>query len=606
MKTYLRILSYTKPYKKFLPLYAFLVLVHVLFDIFSFTLLIPLLDIIFDQSTSILPLSPIGIEVIDIAKDYFNNQFLSVVSKHGKIGALAFVCIALVSMNFLTNFFYYLSQRIIGEKRSKLIVSIRKHLFDKIHRLHVGYFTNEKRGDLISRITNDIQEIERTIVGSVRVVFRDPFKIVMIFIYLFFKEAKLTLFCLAIMPFAAICITLISKNLRKLADNSQSILGNILEIVNESIGAIRVVKTFNNNNFVTDKFDYSNNHYGNLLKKMAFKRDLASPLSQFVSICFVGMILFYGGYLVLSNNNDIGLSPSEFLAFIIIFARILDPAKALAAAISEIQRGVVAGRRIFEIIDLEDQIKDKDNALSIHYFKKSIQFQNFSFAYEEEFILNGIDLEIKKGKSIALVGHSGAGKSTIMDMMLRFYDPQKGKLLIDNIDIRDLKLGDIRSLIGLVSQDAILLNDTIRNNITFGTDYTEEEIINATKLANAYSFICDQIDGFDTIIGDRGIKLSGGQRQRITIARTVLRQPAILLLDEATSALDSESEKLVQKAITQLMKGRTSIIIAHRLSTIKHVDEIVVLEKGKIVEQGSHDELLTQKGVYYRMHSIQN
>ena len=562
MNTYLRILSYAKPYQKTFSIYGLFILLHVLFDLLSFTLLVPLLDIIFEQDKyTFLSDERIGISLLDDTKSSINQSFFGVVAHYGKVGALSFVCIGMLISNLFTNLFFYLSQRILANARSNIIVGLRSDLFKKINRLELGFFSSEKRGDLISRITSDVQEVEQTIVGSIRVIFRDPFKILIIFLYLFSKDIKLTFFCLGIMPFAALIITLISKKLRKFADKSQSILGDILEIVNETIGGIRIVKAFSRSSFMRSKFENANVSYGSTLKQMAYKRDLASPLSQLISVSFVTIILFYGGYLVLTSKTSTGLSPSEFLTFIIIFARILEPAKAIAASVSDLQRGLVSGRRIFEVLDLEEKIKQSAEPKEITDFENCIQFHDFTFSYENQAVLKSINLTIKKRQSVALVGPSGAGKSTLMDMIPRFYDPQKGIITIDGVDIRQFDISDLRSLMGIVTQDAILFNDSVYHNISFGLECTKNDVIEAAKIANAHDFIEAMEEGYETIVGDRGVKLSGGQKQRITIARAILKNPPILLLDEATSSLDSESELLVQDALNNLMKNRTSLVI---------------------------------------------
>jgi len=598
LKTYLRILSYAKPYGKFFPIYSLLIFLHVLFDLISFTLLIPLLDIIFEQkNTSLFSNENIGFAFIDQVKNYINNSFLHVIASHGKVGALAYVCLSMLIANFFTNLFYYSSQRHIASTRSKMIYRLRQALYQKICGLDIVFFSNEKRGDLISRITNDIQEIERSIVGSLRVVFRDPFKVIIIFVYLLLQDTKLTLFCLGIMPLAALSISFISKKLRKLADKSQAVLSEIVEVVNETIGGIRIVRAFSKSTFLQDKFDQSNNRYGNVLKQMAYKRDLASPLSQFVSVSFVMSILFYGGYLVLTDTTA-QLSPAEFLTFIIIFARILDPAKAIAAAISDIQRGLIAGVRVFDILDQKQNITEAAKPRKIQLIQKEIRFENLSFAYHKTLVLDQVNFSIQKGQTVALVGASGAGKSTLMDMIPRFYDPKKGRICIDGTDIKLFSIADLHSLMGIVTQESILFHDTIFNNIAFGIACSKEEVIQAAKIANAHEFIEHMDEGYATIVGDRGLKLSGGQKQRITIARAILKNPQLLLLDEATSALDTASEALVQGALDNLMKNRTSLVIAHRLSTIQQADLIIVLENGKVVEQGTHQSLMQQEGVY--------
>ncbi|MFK7899538.1 MAG: ABC transporter ATP-binding protein [Cyclobacteriaceae bacterium] len=606
MKTYLRILSYAKPYYTSLPVYSVFILLHVLVDILNFTLFVPLLDTLFkEENSTIFPTDEISIGFINSAKDVINNSFQETISAYGTAGALAYICIAMLVTNFLTNFFFYLSQRILAKSRSKIMINLRSDLYYKINRLHISYFSNQNRGDLISKMTNDMQEIERTIVNSVRTILRDPFKLVAIFIYLFIQDAQLTFFCLGVMPFAALAIGIISKKLKKLSNSSQSILGQILGTVDETIGGIRIVKAFNTSSFMQSKFAHVNNQYGQVLKKMSYRQDLASPLSQFIGVVFVAIILFYGGYRVLSSDTST-LSAAEFLTFLLLFVRVLDPVKAIAAVISDIQRGLVAGNRVFDVIDTTEQIQDSNSPVSFTNFENEIKLQNISFAYEEKDVLSNIDFTIQKGKTIALVGPSGGGKSTLMDMIPRFYDPQSGTVSIDGTNIKNIRMKDLRSQLAIVTQEAVLFNDTVYNNIAFGLDCTQQEIEEAAKIANAHAFISEMENGYHTEVGDRGVKLSGGQRQRITIARAILKNPPILLLDEATSALDSESEKLVQEALNNLMKNRTTLVIAHRLSTIQHADEIIVIENGCIIEKGTHNELLKRGGMYKRLQEIQH
>jgi subfamily B ATP-binding cassette protein MsbA len=609
MKTYLRILSYTRPYGKFIPAYLSYTLLAIVFGLLNFTLLKPLFDVIFEQ------VAPASLEsfrtkpAFSLSLDYFialfNHLFLQVSETYGKFGTLLFVCVIIVGSVFLSNLFTYLSGVVLAQVRAQVIKEMRRDIYDKVSHLHLGYFTNERKGDLISKMTNDIQEVENTIVQSLRVIFREPATILLYFGVLFFMSVPLTLFTILIIPISGAIIGGITKRLKKTAIQSQQSLGRIVTILDETLGGMRVVKAFNGEHFVKGKFDQETDFYSDVNVSMAKKNELAGPISQFLGVSVVAGILVYGGNLVLSGASS--LSASNFITYIIIFTQVLNPAKEISRAMSSIQRGIASADRIFEVIDTPNQVTAPTAPKSFGQFAQKIEFKDVSFAYGTHSVLSNINFTLEKGKTIALVGPSGGGKSTLADLVPRFYDPTAGQILIDGIDLRELSTEALRSQLGIVTQESILFNDTVYNNIAFGlAGITESQVVEAAKIANAHEFISKLEQGYQSSIGDRGSKLSGGQRQRLSIARAVLKNPPILILDEATSALDSESELLVQEAITKLMSNRTTLVIAHRLSTIQHADEILVIDKGQVVQRGTHAELMEQKGLYQKLSTIQS
>ncbi len=609
MKTYLRILSYARPFGRFVPTYIFYTLFSIIFGLINFTLLKPLFDVIFEQVDpetleKYRTLPPFSFSV-EYFTGLFNHQFLNVQDDYGKMGTLIFVCIIIVISVFLSNLFTYLSGVVLAKVRATVIKGMRMDIFQKVGALHIGYFSNERKGDLMSKMTNDVQEVENTIVQSLRVVFREPATIILYFSVLFFMSVKLTLFTILIIPISGAIIGGITRRLKKRAVQSQQSLGRIVNILDETLGGMRVIKAFNAERFTEKKFDQETDYYSQVNVSMARKNELASPISQFMGVSVVAGILVYGGSLVLSGGSD--LSASDFITYIIIFTQVLNPAKEISRAVSSIQRGIASAERIFEVVDTQSQIQSPANPKKLGGFQDSIEFKNVSFAYEDKLVLQDINFMLERGKTIALVGPSGGGKSTLADLVPRFYDPSSGAILLDGTDLRDFSTSELRGLMGIVTQESILFNDTVFNNIAFGIEgATEAQVMEAAKIANAHSFISQLENGYQTSIGERGSKLSGGQRQRLSIARAVLKNPPILILDEATSALDSESELLVQEALTKLMTNRTTLVIAHRLSTIQHADEILVIEKGQIVQRGTHSELMTVDGIYQKLSSIQS
>ncbi|GAB2482432.1 ABC transporter ATP-binding protein [Algoriphagus taiwanensis] len=609
MNTYFRILSYARPFGRFVPIYIFYAFLAIVFGLLNFTLLKPLFDVIFEQVEPQSLEKYRSLDSFNLSVEYFTSlfyhRFLLVQDAYGKFGTLVFVCIIIVISVFLSNLFTYLSGVVLAKVRATVIRGMRMDIFQKVNRLHLGYFSNERKGDLMSKMTNDVQEVENTIVQSLRVVFREPATIILYFAVLFFMSVKLTLFTILIIPISGAIIGGITKRLKKRAIQSQQSLGRIVNILDETLGGMRVIKAFNAERFTEEKFDGENDYYSRVNVSMARKNELASPISQFLGVSVVAGILVYGGSLVLSGESS--LSASDFITYIIIFTQVLNPAKEISRAVSSIQRGIASAERIFEVVDTPEQINSPANPKPLSAFEKEIEFHGVSFAYQDQLVLQDISFRLEKGKTIALVGPSGGGKSTLADLVPRFYDPSSGSIALDGTDIRDFSTSQLRNLMGIVTQESILFNDTVFNNIAFGIeDVTEEQVIAAAQIANAHSFISQLENGYQTNIGDRGSKLSGGQRQRLSIARAVLKNPPILILDEATSALDSESEQLVQEALTKLMTNRTTLVIAHRLSTIQHADEILVIEKGKIVQKGTHSELMQREGLYQKLSSIQS
>jgi subfamily B ATP-binding cassette protein MsbA len=609
MNTYLRILSYAKPYRRYFPIYILYTLLAIIFGLLNFTLLKPLFDVIFEQvgpsDLSKYLEKPEFSFSIDYFLHLFNHYFLQISDTYGKFGTLLYVCLIIVFSVFLSNLFTYLSGVVLARVRAEVIKKMRVNIFDQVTKMHIGYFSNERKGDLMSKMTNDIQEVENSIVQSLRVVFKEPVTIILYFAVLFFMSVKLTLFTLILIPVSGAIIGGITRRLKKNAIESQESLGRIVNILDETIGGMRVIKAFGAQKYIRDKFDSETDFYSDVNISMARKNELASPISQFLGVSVVAGILVYGGSLVLSNNSDLGAS--DFITYIIIFTQVLNPAKEISRAASSIQRGLASAERIFTVVDTPSDIQNMDNPIVIDGFHEAIVFDQVSFGYEKEQVLKDISLKLEKGKTIALVGPSGGGKSTLADLVPRFYDPTGGSVTLDGRELKTIEIGSLRKQMGIVTQESILFNDSVFNNIAFGLEgISEEKVIEAAKIANAHEFIVQLENGYHTSIGERGSKLSGGQRQRLSIARAVLKNPPILILDEATSALDSQSEKLVQEALTNLMNNRTTLVIAHRLSTIQHADEILVIKKGQIVQRGTHQQLMEEEGLYRKLSTMQS
>jgi len=603
MKRFSRILFYLKDKKQNIGLYIVFNLSSVLFNLVSLALLAPFLQMLFstDKTNIVKPTFSFSANGV---QDFIKFEMNQLIILHSKTYALAAVCILIVISVFFKNIFIYLSYRVLAPMRNYVMTKLRSDLYAKILELPIGFFTEKRKGDIISRMSNDANEIEWSVMSTLEGLIRDPLQILIILTIMVMMSPALSLFLLVLLPLTGFIIGRVSRSLKKQSTASQEQLGTLMSILDETLGGLRVIKAFNAEKTLRNKFFDTNDTLNHIRNKMNFRRDLASPMSEFLGVLVLSCILWFGGILVL--NHEAGLSPENFITYILFFTQIINPAKALSTAFYNAQRGSAAIERIEEILKAPITVVDDPSAKPIPAFTNSIEFKNVSFYYDDTVILKNINLTIKKGKTIALVGSSGAGKSTLADLVPRFHDVSEGELLIDGINIKSFSLHAVRNLMGIVTQEPILFNDSIANNIALGIDNaSRSDIEQAAKVANAYHFIVQKEAGFDTNIGDRGSKLSGGERQRLTIARAVLKNPPILILDEATSALDTESERLVQDAINNMMQNRTSIVIAHRLSTIRHADEIIVLQKGEIAERGSHDELLERNGIYRRLIDMQ-
>jgi len=607
MKSLKKILKYVIPYWKYALLNVFSNLFSVLFSLASFAFFLPIINMLFTAES--LPTSAPAIIFTDFDTLKENFYFYSgqMIEKYGPEKTLMYISIMILGLYFLKNFFRYMGMFFIAPIRNGVVRDLRNEMYNKVLILPLSYFSEQRKGDIISRMSSDVLEVEWSILSSLEAIFREPLTIVMFVVTLFFLSPALTVFVLIMLPISAILIGIIGRSLKRSSAKGQKRMGNILSIIEETIGGLRIIKGFTAIDSSNKKFRENNRIYTRLMIGLYRKRDLSSPLSEFMGVSVVVSILWFGGRLILGENASI--DAATFLVYIGIFSQILPPAKAITAAFYNVQKGAASVERIEAVLDAEERILEKENALAKKDFQTEIEYQNLSFDYVDHTqVLKNINLKIKKGQTIALVGASGGGKSTLVDLLPRFYDPQKGKILIDGIDIKDLIIDDLRSLLGLVTQESILFNDTVFNNIALGVEdkVSEEDVIAAAKIANAHDFIMQMEGGYQSNIGDRGQKLSGGQRQRLSIARAVLKNPPILILDEATSALDTESERLVQEALENLMKNRTSLVIAHRLSTIKNADEIVVIDKGIIAERGTHHQLLEKQGVYARLQAMQS
>ena len=601
MKKFFRIISYIKEYKAQMAWYSLFITLSIVFSLFSLGMLTPFLDLIFGKSSlSSLPVTAINASSIkDVIYGFLQNN----IAKYGKSYALGWICLFIIVSIFLKNLFLYLSYYFLAPIRNEVTRKYSKLLYNKILALPIGYFTEQRKGDILSRSSNDIAELENSVVGALEGLIKEPLNIIGILIFLFFISFKLTLFVFVLLPIAGFVVGRIGRSLKKQTNKAQVKWGEILSQMEETLTGLRIIKGFNAEQKVKKQFYGLIDDIFGIKNRISYRRDLASPISEFLGVTILSGVLWFGGNLVL--NGDI-LSPGSFITYVALFSQIINPAKALSQAVYNVNRGTATLDRLNEILEAPVTVNDIADSMQLNEFKDSISFENVGFSYQDDSILHNINLTVKKGKLVALVGSSGAGKSTLADLVPRFHDVSEGQLLIDGINIKNYSLHSLRKQISIVTQEPILFNDTIAANIALGKpEATEAEIIAAAKIANAYDFIIKKEGGFNSTIGDRGSKLSGGERQRLTIARAVLKNPPILILDEATSALDTESEKLVQDAINNMMQNRTSIVIAHRLSTIRHADEIIVMQKGKIVERGNHETLLAQNGYYQKLIEMQ-
>jgi subfamily B ATP-binding cassette protein MsbA len=604
MKKFFRIISYIKEYKAYMGWYSLFITLSIVFGLFSLGMLMPFMDLIFGSNELTgAAISAAAPSTTNNIKDIVYGFLQQSIANHGKVQALGWICLAIIITIFLKNIFLYLSYYFLAPIRNAVTRKYSRLLYEKILQLPIGYFTEQRKGDILSRSSNDITELENSVIGALEGLIKEPLNILGILIFLFIISVKLTLFVFILLPLAGLIVGRIGRSLKKHTNKAQSKWGEILSQMEETLTGLRIIKAFNAEGRVKKQFFALVDDIFHIKNKILNRRDLASPVSETLGVIILCGVLWFGGKLVL--NGEI-LSGSSFIAYVALFSQIINPSKALSQAAYNVTRGNATLDRLNEILEAPLTVEEIANPIAIVSFKESIEFENVQFLYQDTTILKNINLSIKKGKSVALVGSSGAGKSTLADLVPRFHDVSAGNLLIDGKNIKAYSLNSLRNLISIVTQEPILFNDTIAANIALGKpEATEEEIIAAAKIANAYDFIIKKEGGFQSIIGDRGSKLSGGERQRLTIARAVLKNPPILILDEATSALDTESEKLVQDAINNMMQNRTSIVIAHRLSTIRHADEIIVMQKGEIVERGNHETLLAQNGYYQKLIEMQ-
>jgi subfamily B ATP-binding cassette protein MsbA len=599
MKRYSRVFKYLADYKSSIATYFLTVFLSIVFSVLSLAMLFPFLQLLFGENKGTTVKKS-----TNIVMEWVNTQLNNLAGNSNPFYALGVVCILIIVSIFLKNLFLYLSQRIMGPIKNSIVVRIRTDLYEKILQLPIGYFTEQRKGDLMSRMTNDVNEVEGSIMSTLEGWVKDPLAIIINLSVLFYISPRLTVVILICLPVIGIVIGRVSRSLKKQSMRVAQKSGETFSTIDETLGGLRVIKAFNVEKNLRKDFQRLSDEFLDARNRIGFKRDLASPLSELMGVAIFTGILWFGGRLVLSQ--EIAMNGALFLTYMGVFYGIIDPAKSISSSFSNMQRGSSAIARIEEVLNAPLTVNDNPNGKKIETFKDCIEFKNVSFLYEDIVILKNINLKIEKGKTIALVGSSGAGKSTLADLVPRFHDVSSGEILVDGVNIMDYSLHSLRGLISIVTQEPILFNNTIANNIALGMDNASPGAIeHAAKIANAHNFIIKKEEGYHTNIGDRGTKLSGGERQRLTIARAVLKNPPILILDEATSSLDTESERLVQDAINNLMHNRTSIVIAHRLSTIRHASEIIVLQKGEIVERGTHEDLINQAGFYKRLVDMQ-
>lgn len=600
-----RFIPYVLPYKRQAFLNVFFNILYSLFSALSFVALIPMLDVLFGKAQPITEAPVYSGNLLDLGsygKAYLNYK-VGALAGENTIWALAIVIALVLSLFLLKNLFSYLASFFITYLRNGVLKDLRNNLYKKIVNQPIAFFSDQRKGDIMSRMIGDVNEVQNSMLSALESFIREPLTIIFSILVMLGISVKLTLFTFIFIPIAAAVISKIGKSLKKNSIAVQQEQGRFLSLIEETIGGLRVIKAFNAESIFSKRFADSSQTFNRLSNKVMNRQNLGSPMSEFLGILMIAVLLWFGGSLVLVDKT---LEGTQFIAFMGLAYNILTPAKAISRASYDMRRGNAAAERILEILDYDNPIKERENPVVIKDFTTAITLNNVTFAYAEQPVLTNFSLEVPKGKTVALVGQSGSGKSTIANLITRFYDVNQGAILIDGVDVKDMQTASLRKLIGVVSQDSILFNDTIKNNLLIGKpDATDEELITAAKIANAYEFINDLPEGFDTNIGDAGSKLSGGQKQRLSIARAVLKNPPIMVLDEATSALDTESERLVQNALENMMKHRTSIVIAHRLSTIQNADLIVVMQKGRIIEQGTHTELIQKNGMYKRLVEMQ-
>ena len=595
--------TYLKPYFGLVQLNILSNVLMAFFTVVSIPAIIPFLRVLFNLQEKVTVKPELSFSTSSIL-DYLNYSFSQIIDRYGSSQALIYACLGIILIFLLKNLFRYLSLFFLAPVRNGVVFDLRRSLFSKLISLPLGFFTDERKGDMLTRMSSDISEVEFSIMSMLESFFREPIIIAGSILFMFYVSPSLTLFVFALILFTGFIIGGISRALKKKSLQAQNLLGTLMSIVEESLGGLRIIKAFNAEKFQEDRFNRENNQYRRLMNRILWRRDLASPLSEFLGIVVVAVLMWYGSRQVF--NQTIG--PETFIAFLFAFFNVINPAKAFSTAYYNLQKGRAALQRIEYILQTDNTIVENTHPRNINRFNTSVRYDQVYFRYHDQqhWVLDDISFTLHKGKTIALVGSSGSGKSTLADLLPRFYDINAGEIYLDDIPLKEYSIRDLRSLLGIVSQEAILFHDTIYNNIVFGKEgVTPEQVEQAARMANAHEFIMETEHGYQTVIGDRGTKLSGGQRQRITIARAFLSDPQILIFDEATSALDAESERLVQAAMETLLEDRTAIIIAHRLSTIQHVDEILVIKNGKIIERGNHQALSTQQGEYVKFMQLQ-
>ncbi|MBN1158770.1 MAG: ABC transporter ATP-binding protein [Bacteroidales bacterium] len=611
MKEFIKILqTYIPPYKKHLYLNFIFNFLGAIFGVFSLVSIIPALKILFGLEEKVYGFINMreSLSSMDEFMDALVHNLYSLITKiaeqHSYVLVLIYIGLFLIVMTFLKVGFTYLASHTIVTLRNSVIRDIRNKIYQKTVSLPIGFFTEEKKGDIMSRITGDVTEVETSIMNSMDMFLKNPVVILVYVTSMFIISWQLTIFVLILFPLAGMIIGRIGQSLKRRSMKGQNKLGELLTTVEETLSGLRIIQAFNAEKKIYKRFQNENEDYKKIMTRLLRRRYLAHPVSEFLGTVVMITVMWYGGHLIINKTSN--LTPDQFIVYLGVFYSIINPVKAFSQEYYSIQKGLASMERINRILNAENSIREKPDAVRIHTFNDRIEYRDVFFKYRSEFVLQDICLELRKGQTIALVGHSGSGKSTLADLLPRFYDVTRGSILIDGRDIRDYKISDVRGLMGIVNQDPILFNDSFRNNIAFGVENApEEDVVNAAKVAHAHEFIVNTEEGYYTVIGDRGSKLSGGQRQRISIARAILKNPPIMILDEATSALDTESEKLVQDALTKLMTNRTSIVIAHRLSTIVHTDMIYVLQNGFIVEKGNHEQLLAANGEYRKFYDMQ-
>ncbi len=607
MKSFLQILKLLRNYKPEIAGNLLFNVLATIFSLFSLVLVAPFLEILFSESGVVVPdeAPEFGFSSTDFL-EWANYQIAMYISTYGPERALMYFCGFIVVVFLLKNITRYLSLHYIAPIRIGVMRDLRESMHLKILALHPGYYSEERKGDIISRASSDVNEVEISIISSLEMIFRDPILIITYLASMFFMSWKLTLFVMVLLPVSAVLISIIGKNLKGAANRGQSKLGEVMSMFEETLSGIRIIQAFNAQEAVQGRFKQTNDSFNDLMVKLFRRQYLGSPITEVLSAITLAILMYFGGLLVLSES-DAGFTGAFFITYIVIFSQIITPAKSFSQAYFKIQKGIASVERINAVLDAEEKISDPEHPKPLPALEKEVRFADVSFHFGEKPVLRNINLRIGKGQRVALVGPSGGGKTTMANLVARFYDPTEGRITVDGVPIREVKLRDLRNLFGVVSQESILFNDTVANNIRLSRpSATDMEVEDAARIANAYDFITGLEKGFDTVVGDGGSKLSGGQRQRLSIARAVLKNPAFLILDEATSALDTESERLVQDAINRLMENRTSLVIAHRLSTIQHADRIVVIDAGQIVEEGRHDELLAMNGTYKRLYDMQS